>query len=126
MVLFQVEANLYWKSHYRFDVPAAKNEFKKLGKQSIHVLLINAVVPLLFNYGKKVGNEQMVERAIAFLQGIPTEQNAIIKKWAERGIKSRSAYDSQALLELKNSQCANKKCLTCTIGSSIIKTRKND
>lgn len=122
--LFEVEANHYWKSHYRFDVPASKNTFKKLGEESIHILLINSVIPLLFNYGKKIGDEALSERAMLFLQGLPSEKNSITKKWNELGIGAQSAYDSQALIELKNNQCSNKKCLTCTIGSSILKTTR--
>ncbi|MBL4708710.1 MAG: DUF2851 family protein [Flavobacteriales bacterium] len=122
--LFEVEANHYWKSHYRFDVPASKNAIKKLGEASIHILLINSVIPLLFNYGKRIGNEVLVERAVQLLQGLPPERNAITKKWRELDVIAQSAYDSQALIELKNNQCSNKKCLTCAVGSSILKTSR--
>jgi hypothetical protein len=37
------------------------------------------------------------------------------------GIKAKNAYDTQALLELKNNYCAKKRCLHCAIGIKILK-----
>ena len=124
--LFEVDAHSYFDSHYRFDVPGSKKQRKKLGTSSIDILLINVVIPVLFNYGKHIADIKVQERSIEFLQAITWERNSIIKKWKELGMPISSAYDSQALIQLKNEDCRNKKCLTCTIGNAILKPAKND
>lgn len=118
---FKVQASDYWKAHYRFDVPAARNHEKKLGKQSIQLLLINVVSPLLFNYGLKKGSEEFKEKAIELLDNLPAEKNAITKKWEALGAPLESAFHSQALIQLKNNHCEFKKCLTCMLGNAILK-----
>jgi len=37
-----------------------------------------------------------------------------------------NAYDSQALLQLKQSFCDQKKCLTCAIGTDLLKLQVHD
>lgn len=124
--LFEVRAMAYFDSHFQFDKPASKKSVKNLGKSSVDILLINVVIPLLFNYGKHLDDETIQERAVDLLRQIPAEKNSITKKWKELGFNLDSASDSQALLQLKNEDCSNKKCLTCVIGNSILKPEPND
>jgi hypothetical protein len=124
--LFKVEAHSYFDTHYRFDVPASKSQRKSLGASSIDIILINVVIPILFNYGKHTADETIKDKAIEFLQAINWERNSITKKWKELGMPITSAFDSQALIQLRNEDCRNKKCLTCAIGNSILKPAKND
>jgi hypothetical protein len=49
------------------------------------------------------------------------EKNNIISKFSEIGVSSKNAFDTQALLELKNNYCAPKRCLDCAIGNAILK-----
>jgi len=119
--IFQIQNSEYWNSHYRFDVPALKKTDKNLGIRSINIILINTVVPLLFCYGKKLKEEKFVENAIGLLEKIPAENNQIIKKWKSLNLNVKFAFDSQALIQLKNKHCDLKKCLNCMIGNSIIK-----
>ena len=124
--LFEVGTHPYFDLHYRFDVLASAKQRKNLGASSIDILLINVVIPILFNYGKHIADEKVQERSMEFLQAITWERNSITKKWKELGMPISCAYDSQALIQLKNEDCSNKKCLTCTIGSAILKPAKND
>ena len=119
--LFQSKAGIYWDSHFRFDIPAAKRAVKRVGKSSVEILIINVVIPLLFNYSKKTGDEMLNEKALQFLQDLPSEKNSIIRKWQSYGIFATSAFDSQGLLQLKMEHCNNKNCLNCAIGNSILK-----
>lgn len=118
---FKVEASDYWKSHFRFDVPAARKQTKKMGKQSIEILLINVVSPLLFNYGQVKGDDKFKDRALELLEKLPAEKNSITKKWNNLGAPLESAFHSQALIQLKNKHCDFKKCLTCILGNAILK-----
>jgi hypothetical protein len=62
----------------------------------------------------------MKDRALFMLEKLSPESNEIIRKWNELGIESNSAFETQALLQLKNKYCAYKKCLNCQLGAKII------
>ncbi len=117
--LFQCEPSDYWQTHYLFGEESS-NKSKKMGKKGIEIILINTVIPFLFCYGKSKNNYELQEKAISLLEEIPSESNSIIKQWSELGIKSNSAYDSQALIQLKTKYCENKDCLRCRIGHKVL------
>jgi len=124
--LFRVEADSYWQSHYRFDVPAAKNTKKKLGKTATDLLIINAVIPILFSYADWHAQDEFKAQVFDFLQQLPAEKNRIINVWKSLEMPIENAYDSQALLQLKQSFCDQKKCLTCAIGTDLLKLQVHD
>ena len=117
--LFDVNPSSYWETHYRFDNQSKKVQ-KNLGKTSVENIIINAIVPFLFYYGKEKNDDVLKNRALQFLEQTPSENNLIIRKWKELDIKSDSAFRSQALLQLKNEYCSQKKCLTCGIGIKLL------
>lgn len=118
--LFMVGSSDYWKSHYRFDNKVEKkNRF--IGKASIHLILINTIVPFLFVYGQYKGDENMKDKAINWLEQIKPENNHIIKRFIDYNIKPRNAIQSQALIQLKTNYCNNKRCLDCRIGHILLK-----
>ncbi len=120
--LFQCDANDYWLYHYTLkDELSKKPHPKKLGKSTIHNIIINTIAPVLFAYGTYCKEEIYKEKAILFLQELPIEDNAIIKQWKSFGIEAKSAFDSQALLELYKNYCLNKQCLHCSVGNKILK-----
>ncbi|TSD67447.1 DUF2851 family protein [Inquilinus sp. KBS0705] len=112
--------NPYWETHYRFDKPS-KPMGKSLGQASVDTLLLNTVVLFLFSYGKHLGLQHFVSRALKLLENIPAEQNNITIDFANLGVKINTAFESQALLELKNNYCDYKKCLACGVGNKILK-----
>ena len=118
-VLFSCEPSIYWKSHYLFGTESPLKD-KKLGPLSVDSILINTVVPFLFCYATQKGNEELKGRAIEILEKMPSERNTIITGWHNVGIKSDSAYDSQALLQLKKQYCDERKCLRCRIGHKVL------
>ena len=61
------------------------------------------------------------DRAVAILQNLPAESNKITRSWATLGLKVKTAFDSQALLELNNNFCSKRRCLDCTVGASLVK-----
>lgn len=118
--LFSVDANPYWDNRFRFDQVSKQNRSKKIGVNSVHVLIINAVIPILFAYGKATANNVLVERSLRFLEELPSETNSIVNNWKKLQVSSKSAFDSQALIQLKNEYCSKKRCLECKIGSQIL------
>lgn len=117
--LFRTEPSEYWKNHYLFE-HESKTKSKKLGINSIHGILINTVVPFIFYYASRKGNQELKDWAIQLFEQLPAEKNTIINGWAGLGVKIENAYDSQALLHLKKYYCDDKKCLRCRIGHKIL------
>jgi hypothetical protein len=100
--LFEVSASEYWNSHYNFNKLSKRNSKKRLGETSVNVLIINIVIPFLFVYGEKQNRDYLKNRALEFLEQLPPERNSIISNWKKLGIETRSAFETQALLQLKN------------------------
>ncbi|WP_295653071.1 DUF2851 family protein [uncultured Mucilaginibacter sp.] len=112
--------NPYWQNHYQFD-KESKPLVKKLGKSSVDILILNTLVLFLFTYGNNMQSERYINRSLQLLEMMPAEQNHIINSFVDMGLKIDTAFRSQALLELKNSYCNQKKCLQCGIGIKILK-----
>lgn len=117
--LFRVQASEYWDTHYRFNKPSPKR-VKALGDSAFHNILINTVVPFLFVYGEYHNRQNLKDKALEFLEKIPAEHNSIVSNWKTLGVSVRSAFDSQALIQLKNNYCTPKKCLKCHLGIKLI------
>lgn len=122
IALFKSEPSDYWKTHYLFG-ELSNDKSKKLGKNSIYSLLINTVIPFVFYYAQRNGNEELKEKAMTLLEKIPAEKNSIVAGWQTIGIEINTAYDSQAFIQLKKCYCDEKKCLRCRIGHKVL-TRK--
>jgi hypothetical protein len=119
---FEIEINEYWHTHFQFDKPV-KQAKTSLGNMLTDILLINAVVPLLFSYGRHKDDEGICQRTLDLLTEIPAEDNTVTRMWESLGINGRTAADSQAMLQLYNQYCLNKRCLSCQIGHQIISPR---
>jgi len=117
--LLTTKLNGYWINHFVFDEESI-NRKKTLGKSAIDILLINTIVPTLFLYGSVTNQHNYKQRAINFLTEISPENNSIINKWKKLGFSVQSAFDTQALLELKTNYCDKYRCLECPIGNHIM------
>lgn len=117
---FLVEAGAYWNNHYHFD-ESSFLKLKRLGEQTINHLMINAVIPLIYAYGSYNKIEHLQARALSWMEKSKPESNKIIKEFEKRNISATSAYDTQALLQLKNKFCDQQRCLECAIGNSIFR-----
>jgi hypothetical protein len=117
-----LEANVsdYWKNHYSFD-KRTNNARTQMGSSMKNILLINAVSPVLFAYGKYKGNEDFCERAIQLLEQSKPEANAVINGFKKMKLKPANALQTQSLLQLKNFYCDKFRCLDCAIGTKILK-----
>jgi hypothetical protein len=118
---FEVSASEYWDNHYVFGKESRKIR-KRTGETATDILLINSVIPVLFSYGLIHRNAEIIERALAYLEDIAPEDNRIIREWTISGVEAGSAFDSQALLWLRNEYCTRRRCLDCRIGAGIVST----
>lgn len=118
--LFTVSQSDYWLHHYQFD-GSDKESIPPLGEMSIDNIIINTVVPLLAAYGKLRDEQEYVDRAVQILHEIQGEENSITRQWTALGISMKTAFDSQASIELYNHFCMKRRCLECNIGAALIK-----
>ncbi|MFN8357963.1 MAG: DUF2851 family protein [Spirosomataceae bacterium] len=111
----------YWQQHYLFG-KKAEGKVASLGKSSVQNLIINTAIPLLVAYSQQQGNRQWLDKAISYLEQLPGEQNHITALWEGLGLKTRTAFDSQAVIELYNHFCTPRRCLQCGIGVALLKS----
>ena len=117
--IFTRNTNDYWTNNVMFDKPATiKNRI--IGKSSVDILLINAVVPFLYYYGKTRNLPALCDKAIYLIESISSENNNIIRMWKSLGINATNAIHSQALIFLKREYCDKRHCLQCKIGTNIL------
>lgn len=112
----------YWKNHYSFGAESPRKE-KKTSTVSLNLLLINAVIPTLFAYGRHKQDERLCERAFSFLEQLKAENNHIVRTWQRVGLNVETAADSQALIQLKKEYCDRKDCLRCRFGYEYLKKK---
>ena len=89
-------------------------------------IIINSVIPLLYTYGMIHPDKSMQQKSLSWIQEIRAEQNEILTRWRELGIKIKSAAESQALLELKKEFCQRKRCLECEVGKFLLLPREEN
>ena len=113
------EPHNYWNNHYRFGKESPVLN-KEISEDFAGLLIINTIAPVLYLYGKTMQDDVYIDRAIYWLESVKSEQNHIIQAWKKSGINAKSAFDSQALIHLKQNYCNELKCLSCTIGHEIM------
>jgi Protein of unknown function (DUF2851) len=120
--LFSAEPSGYWLTHLQPDKLATRN-IGAIGKSTIEILMINAVIPTMFLYGRHTGKEDLAEKALDMLHALKPESNTFIKKWASIGITASDAYESQALLQLRKEYCDQRRCIYCAIGHQLMNVK---
>ena len=118
--LLDVHLSGYWENHFQLDKPSFIRS-KKLGELSVNILIINTIVPLMFQFGKRKNKPERMEKAVEFLHEIKAEKNSIISNWERNGIKVESSFVSQAMIQLKNEYCDKIRCLDCALGNKILR-----
>ena len=117
---FSCRASPYWDAHYRLGESSAFRP-KTPGKQAIENALINAVIPLMFEYARHRGDSVLRERCLEWLYELKPENNQVVRAWIRPGIEPDSAAASQALLQLKRFYCDERRCLDCAVGHKLLK-----
>lgn len=116
--IFECTANAYWDDHYTFGKPS-KGKPKRVTKTFIDLLIINTVIPLKFCYFQSLGKD-VSESVLHIIGQIKAERNSVIGKYAALGIPSKTALESQALLQMYTEYCTVNRCLDCAIGSRLL------
>ncbi|RXR20456.1 DUF2851 family protein [Flavobacterium amnicola] len=117
--LFNISVSDYWLHHYNFEKPS-KYKQKSLSKSFVELVIINTVLPIKFAYEQSLSMD-FSEENIDLLEQIQPENNTIIDKFKSIGVECKSAFQTQALLQLKKEYCEKGKCLQCAIGIELLK-----
>ncbi|GAL64127.1 DUF2851 family protein [Algibacter lectus] len=116
--LFNVSTSEFWKTHYTFQ-KSSKPSTKVITKAFTDLLLINTILPLKFCYAKQKGQD--IDGSILKIASeINSEKNSIIDAFNKLKKVSKSAFQSQSLIQLKTEYCDKNKCLQCAVGNSLL------
>jgi len=118
--LLTADTALYWDTHYRFDIPSIEQR-KVMGRTFLFQLVINTLVPIVFHYGKSRQELALQNRALAWLEELGPESNQLMEEWRAYGVTARNAYDSQALIQLRQEYCQERRCLDCAVGNFLLR-----
>jgi hypothetical protein len=122
--LLDITANDYWHYHYQPDELSIFKP-KKLGKQMIDNIITNTLVPIVFAYGHTQAKASYKEKSLRWLSETKAEVNNITQKFADLGVVSKTAFDSQFILELREVYCEKRRCLDCAVGNWLLKRTSN-
>lgn len=109
-----------WLTRFVFGKTESSSP-KHIGLASQHLLLINAILPFLFAYGRHRDDQMLQDRALELMTTLPPERNHITRDWEiQGGIVADNAARSQALVYQYNQYCVPRKCLQCKIGLNYL------
>jgi hypothetical protein len=109
----------YWETHYIPGIPSAFHKANVSDNLKRH-LLINAIIPFMMAYADNKGKQEEITKWLQWMYLLPSESNQVTGIFLAHGIRSSSAADSQALLQLKHHYCDLKNCLNCAIGKKVL------
>ncbi len=112
----------YWQNHTCFGGTETVGNGCMRQKQ-VDVIIINSVIPMLHIYGRHRKEERLCTMANELLHHIDPEENSIIRKWRENGVRVESAAGTQALLQLERKYCKPKECVARPFACHYIKSR---
>jgi len=117
--LYNIKFHDFWQNHYSFNNQSKKKHLG-ISAELKNKIIINVIHPWTYMKNEISSTQKSKSEMMQRLNELHPEKNQIISNWAKIGVKAKTAYDSQALIELKNESCNQKKCLFCTIGKSLL------
>lgn len=116
---YNMASNNFRLKDFRTFFKKVNREQRRIPLSLQNALLINVVA--VFYFWKGFRSPDFQELAFDILEELPDERISFLQKWKSKGVKMKSAYDSQSILALIHYNCSNKKCMSCQIGNSIVK-----
>lgn len=116
-----LKVNPYWEKHFHFQRPTTSMRRTVLSRSMADLIITNAVVQILFAYGRYIDDERYRQQAIRFLEQLPAEKNSLVQYFRGLGVELASAAETQAIKQLSAIYCERKRCLECEVGIQILK-----
>lgn len=120
--LMNSTASAFWDTHYHFNKASVPGK-KSLGRNSAVLLIINAILPLLFVFGRATANDELCGRALTLYSQFAGEVNNITRRWKLAGLDISNAFNTQALIGMKSDYCDKLRCLDCRIGNLLLRNQ---
>lgn len=118
--VLKVNTSVYWNTHYTFG-KKSKAFKKSISTTLMNHIIINVIIPLKFVYAKKYNLNS--SEVIEIYEQLPAEKNTIVNQFKQEKISIKTARESQAIIELKNSYCNKRACLKCQIGNLLLSAK---
>ena len=118
--LLSFKTSKYWEEHICFG-KATIHRTKEQSKKAKDLLVINAIVPFIYAYGKHQANEELQRKALDLLTQVKPEYNYITRLWHQVHVTAENSADSQALIQLQKCYCDKKRCLACRFGYAYLR-----
>ncbi len=112
--------NHYWHTHSAPSVGMSRGKNTVMSRERVELLIINFVVPMLLVEGEVQMRDDLYHRAIGFLEELPAEPFSFVREWRQAGWSAQSAYQSQALVQLKDYHCKCFGCVECPVGAKLV------
>lgn len=118
--LFTWKLEGYWLSHTDFDRETPMDAVA-LGAQSVELLMINFVAPILYAHALSHGDYDKADKALDIWRTLAPERNMYIRQWKGAGFECKDALRSQSLLQLRKEYCDCNRCLECRFGHWLLR-----
>ncbi len=93
---------------------------ERMGKSAIELIIANAVIPMAYHEARLQNKFDTIDRLLDWMDSLPKEQNKITRNWETVGWKARSLLETQGQIYLFNEYCCRKKCVSCSIGVTLL------
>lgn len=117
--VLDAEASAFWNTHYHMRESTAAHS-TRLGETAKLGIVLNAVIPALYEYGMRNKMQLYLQKATQFQMELAAESNKITRLFESCGFPNENGADSQGILGLKANYCDKKRCIECVIGMRII------
>ena len=122
LIFEDISASEYWDNHFNFGKISPVVSQKILSKDFTDLIIINAILPIKYFYQKN-HNPEIVDDIFEFYKHLRPEKNSVLDEWKNLGVKFENALQTQACLYQYKTFCTQKKCLNCSIGFQLLKSR---
>ena len=121
--LLSVTPTDYWQRHYHWG-SETNAHLGTIGRATIESIAINVVIPLQYylTQERDLLGLSLASDSLMSAHDLPAERNSVVRRFVNEGLTPRSAYDTQALLQLYESYCEPRRCWLCPVGRTLLQS----
>ncbi|MDD6928320.1 MAG: DUF2851 family protein [Bacteroidales bacterium] len=121
--LLTVTPTDYWQRHYHWG-NETDAQLGTIGRATIESIAINVVIPLQYylTQERDLLGLSLASDSLMSAHDLPAERNSVVRRFVHEGLRPRSAYDTQALLQLYGSYCEPRRCWLCPVGRTLLQS----
>lgn len=115
----------YWQLH---NIPGEKSvkgsSSREMSQSKVELMVINFAAPSLIAYHKEKNNyySGVIEQIIDdYMPNMKPEKNQLVSQWITPTYSPRDSFEAQAVIQASKIYCKNGRCLSCPIGSYILR-----